>query len=71
MITIFMGGIGGGYLKGTCLKWVGEGLLRDISKNTLKQGWVKVKVVWGGGGGGLKVSPPLLFWKILIIHEVM
>ena len=52
--NFYGGGIGGGQgegSSGTCLKWVGEGLLRDISKNTLKQGWVKVKVVFFGGGG--------------------
>ena len=33
------------------------GSLRDLSKNILKQGWVKAKL--SVGGGGLKVSPPL------------
>ena len=34
------------------------GSLRDLSKNILKQGWVKEKVVHRGEGI-LKVSPPL------------
>ena len=43
-----------------CLKWGGGGWgsLRDLSKNILKQGWVKAKVVHRGEGV-LKVSPPL------------
>ena len=37
---------------------VGWGSLRDLSKNILKQGWVKAKVShWGKGV--LKVSPPV------------
>ena len=47
--------------------WVGS--LRDLSKNVIKQGWVKAKVT-RRGEGVLKVSPPLPPWKILIIHEV-
>ena len=31
-----------------CLKWGGGGSLRDLSKNILKQGWVKAKVVRRG-----------------------
>ena len=52
-----------------CLKWGGGGggSLRDLSKNVLKQGWVKAKVV-RRGEGILKVSPPLPPRKILIIH---
>ena len=38
--------------------WWGWGSLRDLSKNILKQGWVKAKVV-RRGQGVLKVSPPL------------
>ena len=34
------------------------GSLRDLSKNILKQGWVKAKVVHRGKGV-LKMSPPL------------
>ena len=43
-----------------CLKWGGggRGSSRDLSKNILKQGWVKAKVV-RRGEGVLKVSPPL------------
>ena len=33
-----------------CLKWGGGGSLRDLSKNILKQGWVKAKVVHRGRG---------------------
>ena len=49
----------------------GGGSLRDLSKNILKQGWVKAKVV-RRAEGVLKVSPPLPPppRKILIIHEV-
>ena len=47
MIKIFMGGgRGGGWGGGSsegCLKWGGGGSLRDLSKNTLKQGVVKGK----------------------------
>ena len=43
------------------------GSLRDLSKNILKQGVVKAKVVHRGEGV-LKVSPPLPPQKILIIH---
>ena len=50
-----------------CLKWGGGGSLRNLSKNILKQGWVKAKVV-RRGQGVLKVSPPLPPRKILIIH---
>ena len=48
-----------------CLKWGGGGSLRDLSKNILKQGWAKAKVVHRGEGV-LKVSPPLPPRKILI-----
>ena len=43
-----------------CLKWGGGGggSLMDLSKNILKQGWVKAKVVHRGEGVS-KVSPPL------------
>ena len=51
------GGWGGGSSE-RCLKWGGGGSLRDLSKNILKQGRVKVKVVHRGRGV-LKVSPPL------------
>ena len=50
-----------------CLKWGAGGSLRDLSKNILKQGWVKAKVVHRVEGV-LKVSPPLSPWKIFIIH---
>ena len=55
-----------------CLKWGGGGggSLKDLSKNILKQGWVKAKVV-RRGQGVLKVSPPLPPRKILIIHLAM
>ena len=33
-----------------CLKWGGGGSLRDLSKNILKQGWVKAKAVRRGRG---------------------
>ena len=33
-----------------CLKSGGGGSLRDLSKNILNRGWVKAKVVSGGGG---------------------
>ena len=46
------------------------GSLRDLSKNILKQRWVKVKAVRRGGGGGgfesVTILPPPR--KILIIH---
>ena len=41
-----------------CLKWGGGGSLRDLSKNILKQWWVKAKVV-RRGEGVLEVSPSL------------
>ena len=43
-----------------CLKWDGGGWgsLRDLSKNILKQGWVKAEVV-RKRRGVLKVLPPL------------
>ena len=28
-----------------CLKWGGGGVIKGLSKNILKQGWVKAKVV--------------------------
>ena len=53
-----------------CLKWGGGGggSLRDLSKNILKQGWVKAKVVRRGKRfeGVTTPAPP---WKILIIHR--
>ena len=33
-----------------CLKRGGGGSLRDLSKNILKQGWIKAKVVRRGRG---------------------
>ena len=48
----------GGGISERCLKWGGGGSLRDLSKNILKQEWVKAKVV-RRGEGVLKVSPPL------------
>ena len=52
MIKIFRGGgRGGGWGGGSserCLKWDGGGSLRDLSKNILKQGWVKAKIVRRG-----------------------
>ena len=33
-----------------CLKWGGGESLRDLSKNILKRGWVKAKVVLRGRG---------------------
>ena len=48
-----------------CLKWRGGGLLRYPSKNILKQGGVKAKVVHRGEGGFEGVTTPR---KILIIH---
>ena len=41
-----------------CLKWGGEGSLRDLSKNILKQGVGKGKL-FRRGEGVLKVSPSL------------
>ena len=47
----FRGGGGAGMVDGEgcsserCLMWGGGGSLRDLSKNILKQGWVKEKVV--------------------------
>ena len=65
MVKIFRGGGGrsGGWGGGSserCLKWGGEGWgsLRDLSKNILKQEWIKAKVV-RRGEGVLKMSPPL------------
>ena len=74
MIKIFIWGGGGGVVDGEgcssegCLKWGsgGWGSLWDLSKNILKQGSVKAKVVHGRGGGeGVTTHAP---WKILIIH---
>ena len=66
-IKIFWGGGGGGWVGGSserCLKW-GGGSLRDLSKNILKQGWVKAKVVRKGEGGGFEgvttPAPPKTF----------
>ena len=73
MIKIFWGGGGEGVVDGEegssarCLKWGGEGSLRDLSKNISKQGVSKGKSC-SLGEGGLKVSPPLPPLKILIIH---
>ena len=33
-----------------CLKWGGGGVIKGLSKNILKQGWVKAKVVRRGEG---------------------
>ena len=44
------------------------GHLRDLSKNILKQGWVKAKVVRRGRGSeGVTTPAPQ---KILIIHLI-
>ena len=62
MIKFFMEGRGGGWGGGSserCLKWGGGGSLRDLSKNSLKQGMRKGKSCFLGGRGILKVSPPL------------
>ena len=58
----------GGSSEGS-LKWGGGGgvSIRDLSKNILKQGVGKGKVV-RRGEGSLEVSPPLPPQKILIIH---
>ena len=50
-----------------CLKWGGEGHQRNLSKNILKQGVVKAKVVRGGGRGFKGVTTPT-HPKILIVH---
>ena len=45
--------MGGGCRRGSsegCLKWGGGGSLRDLSKNILKQGVGKAKVVRRGRG---------------------
>ena len=47
--------------------WWGGRSLRDLSKNILKQGWVKANVV-RRGEMVLKVSPPCPPQKILIIY---
>ena len=68
MIKVFRGeGVVDG--EGVAVKWGGGGggSLRDLSKNILKQGWVKAKVV-RRGEGVLKVAPPLPPQKILITH---
>ena len=36
--------------------WWGCKSLRDLSRNVLRQGWVKAKVVGGWGGGGRQSS---------------
>ena len=59
---------GGGGSSERCFKWGGGGSLRDLSKNILKQEWVKAKVV-RRGEWVLKVSPPLSPQKILITHQ--
>ena len=41
-----------------CLKWGGGGSLRDLSKNILKQGVGKAKVVRRGEGGFEGVTTP-------------
>ena len=38
--------------------WRWRGLLRDLSKNILKQGWVKAKGFVGGGGFEGVITPP-------------
>ena len=68
MIKIFKGGRGGGWGGGSserCLKWGG---VRDLSKNILKTGWVRAKVVRRVGGGFEGVTTPAPPRKILIIH---
>ena len=49
--------------------WWGGGALRDLSKNILKQGWVKTKVVRRGDEcfEGVNIPAPLLK-KFLIVH---
>ena len=69
------GGARGGRWEGgsseRCLKWGGGGEpLRDLSKNILKQGWAKAKVVRRGEAvlkmlPSLPPPPP----KILIVHK--
>ena len=63
MIKIFRGGgvvDGEGGISKRCLKWGGGGSLRDLSKNILKQEWVKAKVVRREGGfeGVTTPAPP-------------
>ena len=57
------GGVVGWWGGGVVGWWGGGGWgsLRDLSKNILKQGWVKAKVVRRGGGGfeGVTTSVPL------------
>ena len=57
--NFYWGGGGGGSSEG-CLKWGsgGWGSLWDLSKNILKQGWVKAKVVRGGVEGVTTHAPP-------------
>ena len=40
-----------------CLKWGSGGSLWDLSKNILRQGWVKAKVVRGGVEGVTTHAP--------------
>ena len=64
MIKIFRGGGGGGGSSERCLKWGGGWSLRGLS--IIKQGWVKAKIVFRGGGfEGVTTPAPR---KILIIH---
>ena len=44
------------------------GVIKGLSKNILKQGVGKGKMLFVGGKGVGKVSPPLPAQKILIIH---
>ena len=75
MIKIFIGGEGGAGVvvgeecgSGRCLKWGGGGWgsLRDLSKNILKQGWLKGKVVRRGRGFEGVTTPASP--NILIVH---
>ena len=51
-----------------CLKWGGGGSLRNLSKNIIIRGWLKVKLVCRGEGGPEDVTTPAA-QKILIIHK--
>ena len=51
------------------VRWWGGGALRDLSKNILKQGWVKAKVVHRGGWCFEGVTTPAPPKKISIIHQ--
>ena len=58
---------GVGRNKERCLKWGGEGSLRNLSHNSLKRGWVKEQIVLREGNQEVGTAPA--FIKMLIVHQ--